>query len=353
MTKNLIVFTGLISLLGLSTACGNVTDSNLNASVNQSIEQKYASTFDLSRELSPNLADNLNATKSSVDSVEIGAKVSAAFKFGTNVIFDIGGGMDFADIFERKVLHEVVVGREKDSNGEGDGRGVFIDQDTVAANRFVNCKTQKVITDNSKFNANVGGGMSFMGLELSSRVGTGVKMEASTDYTMNRGYYKTKTDTKLARIFELCADIAKSDVALQNINHINEVVKLNFNQGEDLENLAKKVAEGKKVNDFKFHNMKYDFQISKREAGKLTFTIFPDTHWADPKIESYVKYHNDGSRIVIEEVTQECKSNCQNYHDETNKHGIKSYGDKATKEQSERYIKLISSIFAATALNSK
>ncbi len=353
MKKQIVMCTGLISLLGLNAACGNVSDSNLNASVNQSIEQKYAPMFDLSREQSPNLADNLKATKSTVDSIEIGAKVSAAFKFGTSVIFDIGGGMDFAEVFERKVLHDVVIGREKDSNGDGDGNGVFLDQDTVAGNRYINCRSQKVITDNSKFNANVGGGIAFAGLELSSRVGTGVKMEASTDYTMNRGFYKTKTPVKLARIFELCADIGRSDVALQNINHINEIVKLNFNKGEDLEKLAKQVAEGKKVNNFKFHNMKMDFQIAKRENNRIVFTVIPDTHWADPILEVTVKYHREGDRAVIEQVAQTCKKDCQNYHDETNKHGLHSYGEKATKEQSERYIKLIATIFTATALNSK
>lgn len=343
----------LISLLGLSTACGVTTqDSGLDSSVNESIEQKWNSQIDLSREQSPDLAGNLKATKSSVDSVEVGAKLSASFKFGTSVIFDVGGGMEWGEVFERKVFHEVVVGREKDRDGSGDGQGVFVDANTVAANRYINCKSQKVLTDNSNFGVNASGGISFMGLELGARAGTSTKMASSTDYTMDRGFYKTKANTPLSRIFELCGDIAKSDVALQNINHINEVIKLNFNAGEDLEKLAREVAKGKKVNNFKFHNIKYDFKILRKEQDKITFEIFPDTHYADPKLESVVFYHHDQNRIVVDRVEQKCVSNCQNYHDAEKKHGLKGHGEHATKAQSEKYIKLISTIFAATALNS-
>lgn len=343
----------LVGILSLTSACGASQNSSLDASVNQNIEQKWSSQIDLSKELNPDLADNLKASKSSLDSIEVGAKLSASFKFGQSVIFDVGGGMEWSDVFERKVLHEVVVGREKDRDGSGDGQGVFIDAQTVAANRYINCRSQKVLTDNSSFGGNASGGISFMGLELGARAGAGQKISASTDYTMNRGFYKTKQNTPLARIFELCGDIAKSDVALQNIDHINEVVRLNFNAGEDLEKLAREVANGKKVNNFKFHNIKYDFKIIRRENGRMTFEIFPDTHHADPKLEAVVSYHQDQNRTIVDKVEQRCVSNCQNYHDAESKHGLKSHGDRATKAQSEKYIKLISTIFTATATNSR
>ncbi len=353
MSRNVSCAFTILGIFALAQGCGSSQDSGLNASVNQSIEQKWSSQIDLSRELSPELADNLKASKSSLDTIEVGAKLNASFKFGQTVIFDIGGGMEWNDVFERKVLHEVVIGREKDRDGTGDGQGVFVDANTVAANRYISCKSQKVLTDSSNFGGNASGGISFMGLELGTRAGAGQKLSASTDYTMNRGFYKTKQNTSLARVFELCGDIAKSDVALQNINHINEVVRLNFNSGENLERLAKDVAAGKKVNNFQFHNLKYDFKIIRRENGKITFEIFPDTHYADPKLEATVSYHNDQTRIVVDNVEQRCVSNCQNYHDAESKHGLKSYGEHATKAQSEKYIKMISTIFTATAANSR
>lgn len=348
-----LLATSLVGIIGLNASCGSQNNSRLNASVNQSIEQKWSNQFDLSRELSPRLADNLTATKSTLDSVKIGANVGVSFQFGTTAVFDIDAKMKYDDVFQRQILHEVVVGREKDADGTGDGQGVFIDADTVAANRFVRCKSQKVISDSNKFKTNAGGGISFLGLELGTRIGTGQKLASSTDYTMKRGFYKTKQNTKLAQIFELCGDIAKSDVALQNINHINEVVKLNFNAGENLEDLAKKVARGEKVNNFQFHNMKMDFEILRRGANSITYKVHPDTYWADPVIEAEVKYQKEGSRIVVQDVTETCKSDCQNYHDSEKKHGLKPQGEDLTREQAEQYIKLISTIFTAVALDSK
>lgn len=343
----------LVSILGLSSACGSSQDSKLNASVNENIERKWNSQIDLSKERSPELADNLKASKSSIDSVDVGAKLSASLKFGSSVIFDIGGGFEWNDVFERKVLNEVVIGREKDRDGTGDGEGVFINAETVAANRYVNCRSQKVLVDNSNFSLNASGGISFLGLGLNTHAGTSRKLSSSTDYTMDRGYYKTKENVSLARIFELCSDIARSDVALQNINRINEVVQMNFNAGEDLEKLAREVAQGKKVNNFKFHNIKYDFKIIRREQGKIIFEIYPDTHYADPRLEATVSYHQNGNRTVVDRVEQRCVKDCQNYHDAESKHGLKSFGEHATKGQSEKYIKLISTIFTATATNSK
>lgn len=349
-----LVQISFISILGLSAAsCGVQNSSKLDASVNQSIEAKYASQFDLSKEASPELADNLTASKSTLDKTEIGAKVGASFKFGSTVVFDIGAGMNYEDVFQRQVLHEVVIGREKDRDGSGDGQGVFVDSETVAANRWVNCKSQKVIADSSDFGASASGGISFFGLELGTRVGTGRKIASSTDYTMNRGYYKTKENLPLARVFELCGDIAKSDVALQNINHINEIVKLNFNAGENLEELANKVARGEKVNNFQFHNMKMDFEISQREANRIVYKVHPDTHWADPVLEVAVTYKKDGQRAVIESIDQLCKSDCQNYHDSERKHGLKRYGEHLTKAQAEKYIRLVATIFTAKAVDSK
>lgn len=292
-------------------------------------------------------------TKSSLDFVEIGSKVGASFKFGTTAVFDISAGMKYDDIFQRQILHEVIVGRERDADGSGDGNGVFIDKDTVAANRFVRCKSQKVISDSNSFTGNAGGGISFLGLELGTRIGTGRKLASSTDYTMERGFYKTKQNTPLARIFELCGDIAKSDVALQNINHINEVVKLNFNAGENLEDLAKKVARGEKVNNFQFHNMKMDFEILRRGNESITYKVHPDTHWADPVLEVEVKYKKEGQRVVVQDVIETCKADCQNYHDSERKHGLKRYGEDLTRAQAEKYIKLVGTIFTAVALDSK
>lgn len=354
MKARSLVQVSLASLLGLTAAsCGVQQGSNLNASVNESIDQKYASLFDLSTEQSPDLADNLTATKSTLDKTEIGAKVGASFQFGTSVIFDIGANMSYEDVFQRQVLHEVIIGREKDKDGSGDGNGVFIDADTVAANRWVHCKSQKVISDSSDFGASASGGITFLGLGLSTRVGTGKKIASSTDYTMNRGYYKTKENMPLARVFELCGDIAKSDVALQNINHINEIVNLNFEAGENLEELANKVARGEKVNNFQFHNMKMDFEIQGREANKIIYKVHPDTHWADPVLEVAVTYKKDGQRATIESVTETCKSDCQNYHDSERKHGLKRYGEDLTKAQAEKYIRLVATIFTAKAVDSK
>lgn len=354
MKQRSLVQISLVAILGLSlNACGKQEDSELDASVNKSITQKYAGQFDLSKELSPSLADNLNTTKSNLDTVEIGAKVGASFKFGSSVIFDIGAEMKYDDIFQRHVLHNVVIGRAKDSDGKGDGNGVFIDANTVAANRYVQCKSQKVISDNSDFSGSVGGGISFMGLGMSTRVGTGKKIASSTDYTMNRGFYRTQKNMPLARIFELCGDIAKSDVALKNINHINEIVKMNFNAGEDLEKLASEVAAGKKVNDFKFNNMKMDFQILRRDDKKIVYKVYPDTHWADPVIEVEVDYVKSNGRTTVKGIKQTCKSDCQNYHDSERKHGLKRYGDHLTKVQAEKYIRLVSTIFTAKATGSK
>lgn len=354
MRKRSIIQVSLASLLGLSAiSCGAQQDSGLNASVNESIEQKYGAIFDLSRESSPNLADNLTATKSTLDKTEIGAKVGASFKFGASVIFDIGASMNYDDIFERQVLHEVVIGREKDSDGTGDGQGVFVDANTVAANRWVNCKSQKVIADSSSFGGSASGGISFLGLELGTRVGTGRKVASSTDYTMSRGFYKTKENLPLARVFELCGDIAKSDVALQNINHINEIVKLNFAAGENLEELANKVARGEKVNNFQFHNMKMDFEILRREDNKIVYKVHPDTHWADPILEVEVNFKKEGQRVVVEGVTESCKKDCQNYHDSERKHGLKRYGEDLTKAQAEKYIRLVATLFTAKAADSK
>lgn len=347
------VSSSLLALLLFDNACGTGASSNLNASVNQSIEQKWSSQIDLSKEQSPQLADNLNATKSTVNFVEIGSKVGASFKFGSSVIFDVGASMEFADLFERKVFHEVVIGRAKDVDGNGDGNGVFLDQDTVAGDRYVHCKSQKVITDASNYGGTVSGGISFLGLDLSTRVGSGVKMASATDYTMNRGFYRTKGPIKLARIFELCSDIAKSDVALQNINHINEIAKLNFNAGENLEELARKVAAGEKVNDFQFHNMKMDFQIDKRQQDKIIFRVHPDTHWSDPVLSVEVNYKKEGERTVFQGIKQTCLSDCQNYHDSERSHGLKRYGEDLTKEQAEKYIRLIAMIFTAEATHSK
>ncbi|RYZ47939.1 MAG: hypothetical protein EOP07_26390, partial [Proteobacteria bacterium] len=112
-----LLATSLVGILGLNASCGSQTSSNLNSSVNQSIEQKWSSQIDLTKELSPDLADNLTATKSSLDFVEIGSNVGASFKFGTTAVFDISASMKYDDIFQRQILQEVIVGRERDADG--------------------------------------------------------------------------------------------------------------------------------------------------------------------------------------------------------------------------------------------
>lgn len=353
MRKPLKYAISLVALLGLNVSCGTSANSNLNASVNQTIEQKYSSKIDLSREQSPTLADNLNASRSRLDSTDIGSKINPSLKIGGYTIFSFGPQMEFKEVFERKVLTEVVIGRAKDTNGEGDGEGVFIDQNTVAAKRFINCKSQKVISDASSKLTTSSSGPSFLGLSLKKDKNTGKYVTASTDYTMSRGFYQLKENTSIENLLELCADIAKSDEGLKNLESINEVIQMNFDKEEELLKISDQIAEGKKVNNFLYGNQKFDFKIRARENGKIFFEVFPDTHWADPKLDIEVRYSMNGSRAQINEVIQTCKSNCQNYHDETNKHGIKSYGEKATKDLSEKQLKLLSTLFAARALNSK
>ncbi len=351
---------GLVGSLGLHTSCSNrkhAADSSRTpepgASSGEYIENVSLAQIDISRELSPELTDNLTASQSSLDFAEIGSNVGASFKFGSTAVFDIGAGMKFDDVFQRNILHEIVVGRAKDVNGTGDTNGVFVDKDTVAANRFIKCKSQKVISDSNSFGASASAGISFLGLELGTRVGTGRKLTSSTDYTMNRGFYKTNVPVALNSIFELCRKLAKSDIALQNIKHISEVIKLNFSDEEGLEEVAKKVARGEKVNNFRFHNMQMDFQILKRGPDSITYTVYPDTHFADPRLEIEVKYQMENARAVIAEVIQMCKDDCQNYHDSQAGHGLKSLGETLSKDQAEKYLKLIATVFTAVAMDSK
>ncbi len=343
--------TMLVSLLML-TACGQANDSALNASVSQSLEQKWSNDFDLSRELSPSLADNLTATRSRHDTIEIGKKSPPTFKIGRITLFKTGPSVEFKDLFERKIMNQVIIGRERDADGSGDGNGVFLDNETIAANRYVKCVSQKVISEGSSFQQVETSGTSFLGFGLEKEKTTGQRLAASTDYVMQRGSYKTKKPLKLAQLLELCGDIAKSDVGLQQLESINEVIKLNFQNEAEVEKWANEVAQGKKVNNFKFHNAKFDFKILRRENGAIVFEIFPDTHYSDPKLEARVSYHMEGALAVMDEVKQSCVSNCQNYHDAESKHGLKSYGAHLTKAQNEGYVKLLSLIFAAKALGS-
>ncbi len=343
----------LLGALGLNASCGTNQNSGLSSSVNQTIEKKWSSQVDLSKEQSPALADNLKATKSSLDNSQIGAKVGASFKFGSNVIFDIGANMSFEEVFQRQILNEVTIGRAKDVDGSGDGNGVFVDKDTVAAHRYISCKSEKVISENSSYGAGVSGGINFLGLGMQTNASTGRKLASSTDYTMDRGFYYTKTNMPLAQVFELCGDIAKSDVALQNIDHINDIVNLNFDQGANLEDIARKIANGKKVNNFQFHNMKLDMQIKERKSDSIVFTVIPDTYWSDPIILAEVKYSKVGDRIAVQSVIQTCTKDCQNYHDSAKNHGLKPQPSSLTKDQAEKYIKLLATIFTATAVGSR
>ncbi|MBC7658805.1 MAG: hypothetical protein H7249_03770 [Chitinophagaceae bacterium] len=354
MTNTKLLFIGLLGTSSLLASCGTSSNSEVQSSVFQSIEDKWSGAFDLSREITlPHMADNLTATKSRVDTMSIGSKVNAEFSFTDYVTFTVGGGMEFGELFERKVLTEAVIGRVKDERGTQSGDGVFQDAVTVNPGVILNCKAQKVISESSNMGVNANAGISFIGMGISANASTGQKLAASTDYVMNRGYYTTKTSVKLSQIFELCQDIGKSDIALQNVDHINDVIQLNFSGANNLEKLAKDVAAGKKVNNFQYKHIKYDFQRKTKDNNQVVFTIYPDTGYADPKLESTVKYQMDGQRAVIEDVSQKCVSNCQNYIDQNGKHGLHSYGDKATKAEAESSIKVISTIFAAAVLGSK
>lgn len=359
--RNLVTMT-LIGILGLHASC-NKPKSNRSVGSPQGAEagsavgaggEKLTTPLDMSRELSPDLADNLNATQSSLDTVAIGANVGASFKFGTTAVFDIGGGMKYEDMFQRQVLNEVIVGRAKDVDGTDASTGVFIDKDTVAANRYIKCKSQKVISDSNSFSTKASAGISFLGLELGTRVGTGRKLSTSTDYTMNRGYYRTTEPMALSRIFELCSNLAKNDIALQNINHISEVIKLNFSSTEMLEEVAKKIARGEKANNFQFHNMRMDFQILKKSDGEIVFTVHPDTHYADPTIDVTVSFRKDDSRVVVLDVSFACKGECQNYVDTKGNHGLKGVGSTDLKKvDAEKYMKMAATLFTAVAFDSK
>ncbi len=128
---------------------------------------------------------------------------------------------------------------------------------------------------------------------------------------------------------------------------------MNFEAGENLEELAGKVARGEKANNFQFHNMKMDCERLRRENNKIVYKVHPDTHWADPVIEVEVSFRKDGQRVTVDNVSQACKSDCQNYHDSERKHGLKRYGEHLTKAQAEKYMNLVATIFTAKALDSK
>lgn len=343
----------LAVLVIFASACGQSSQSGLSASVPRSIEDKWRDDVDLSKELSPSLADNLTASRGRLDSVEIGRKLPPTFKIFGLTLFKPGPSVEFKDLFGRSILNKIVVGRERDTDGSGDGQGVFLDANTVAANRFVKCSAQKVITEGSSFQKVETNSTSFLGLGLDKETTTGERLSASTDYVMERGSYKTKRPVSVQKLLELCGDIAKTDIALQELESINDVIQLNFKNEADIEKLADQVAQGKKVNNFSFHNAKLDFKILRRENNAIVFEIYPDTHYADPRLEARVSYHMEGNLAVIDEVRQECRSNCQNYHDAEKKHGLKSFGTHHTKAQNESYIKLLSMIFAAKALGSR
>lgn len=261
--------------------------------------------------------------------------------------------MNFTELFNRNMLHQVSILRLRDVDGKEDGRGLFIDADTVAAHRLFQCSSQKVITQGSEMAPKANLGISFLGLNLSGRVESGLKMESSTDYTLKRGYSETKKDIRLNDIFDICADIARNDATLININHISKVVKLNFASESDLEAIAFDVAKGKKVKNFKYQNLKFDYELKKRSADSVTFAAMPHAHFFNPRIDVTVHFTKDGDRVTIQGVDQKCEDNCKNYQDEDGSHGLDGSGEHATVAQSEKSIKLMSSIFAATAMGSK
>lgn len=357
MKTHLSVSIGLVAMLTLNNACGDNADtSGLDASVSQKIEDKWGDKVDLSKEIELDplfFADQMTAIKSSLKNLTLGANLSASLQFASTVVFDIGGGMSFTELFNRNMLHQVNVLRMRDVDGKEDGRGLFVDADTVAAHRLIQCSSQKVITQGSEMGPKANVGISFLGLNLSGRVDSGLKMQSSTDYTMKRGYYETKTDVRLNDIFAICDDIAKTDAALMNIDHISKVVKLDFAAESDLEAIAYEVASGKKVRNFKYQNLKFDFQLEHKGSDTVTFEATPEAHFIDPRIEVTVHYTKVGDRVVIQGVDQACKSNCSSYKDENGLHGLYGKGEHATTAQVASAIKLMSSIFAATALGSK
>ncbi|MBC7658804.1 MAG: hypothetical protein H7249_03765 [Chitinophagaceae bacterium] len=357
MSRKLPYIVTLVSLLGLSTACKTAGTSKLDASVSQSIEEKWSYSVDLTKEIffvfDAGIGDSLKATKTKVDTVEVGAKVNPVLSIGGVTLLRLGPTIEIKNLYERKLLNEIQLVREKDVAGTGDGQGLFVDANTVAADRLVNCKAQKVITEGASYAKTQGGAINFVGLGLSLNKETNIKMSASTDYVMSRGFYRLKTNMAVNDLLQLCSDIARSDVALQNLDTINETIALNFDNEARLMGLADDVARGKKVNNFQFHNIKYDYRIRARESGKIFFEVFPDTKYADPKLDIEVDYSAYGNVPQIDNIIQKCVSNCQNYKDDSGKHGLHGYGEKATVAQSQQYLNMISAIFAARALGIK
>lgn len=348
---------GLLTLL-FTAGCGveDHTPSQLNASVSRTLEKNWGGKIDLSKEHTiedKDWADGLKATRSSVKSVKLGAGVIAGLQFGSSLAFNVGPGLEFAQVFERRLLNTVGLLRMKDLNGTEDGRGLFVDPNTVAAHNYIHCTAEKVITQSSNLSPQAHAGVSFMGLTLSTGVEGVLKVEASTDYAMNRGYYETKVDIKLSDIFDFCTAAAMEDIALQHVDRINKTVKMNFKDMGKLEDVAKDVARGKKVNNFLYEGMKFDFEIRKRESNLITYEVHPDTRDADPRLEVSVHYKTTGDfqRIAIESIDQVCVSHCETYRDDDgHKHGLHSYGPRATVDKNSQAIKLLASIFTASAL---